>query len=55
MKAVDETLRPLPGVTDVEINFASRTAWCSVDPEKFDADDAVAKLQKRYPDAALKN
>ena len=44
MRAVTDTLQPLPGVTKIDVNFANRTATCTVEPDKFDTDGAIAKL-----------
>ncbi len=42
--AVDETLRPLPGVADVKIDFDNKLAYLAVDADKFDAKDALKRL-----------
>jgi copper chaperone CopZ len=40
-------LRSLPGVAKVEIDFPGRTATCTVDAEKFHAEEAIQALDKQ--------
>jgi copper chaperone CopZ len=42
--AVRDALAALPGVTNVEVDFSSRTATCSVDQSRFDPDAAIQAL-----------
>jgi copper chaperone CopZ len=41
---VKDTLSPLPGVVDVQTDPNNKTAVVRVDAEKFDSDEALAKL-----------
>ena len=43
--AVRETLAGLDGVDDVKVDFPNKTATCTIDPDKFDSDGAVAALK----------
>ena len=50
VKAVTAALTPLPGVAEVDVDFAKKLATCKVDKEKFDVDNAIATLKKEdYP------
>ncbi|HAA67991.1 MAG: hypothetical protein MK364_04445 [Pirellulales bacterium] len=43
-------MTPLPGVAEVDVDFAKKLATCKVDKEKFDVDNAIATLKKEdYP------
>jgi copper chaperone CopZ len=54
---IKETLVNLPGVTDVTVDFPTKTAVVSVeDKEKFDAEAAVqALVAGGYKDSTVKN
>jgi copper chaperone CopZ len=41
---VREVLTQQPGVAEVEVDLASKTAWVKADPDQFDAEAAVAAL-----------
>ncbi len=54
--AVRTALLELPGVAEVEVDFATKTATCRVDPSKFDSAGAIEKLaQTGYKDSKVKN
>lgn len=44
MRAVSDALAETEGVSNCEIDFNTKTATCTIDPEKFDSDAALQKL-----------
>jgi len=51
---VRDTLTPLPGVTNVDVDFPNRIATCTIDPDQFDTEGAIAKLADAgYPEAKV--
>ncbi|MEO2023997.1 MAG: heavy metal-associated domain-containing protein [Pirellulaceae bacterium] len=45
--SVRGALSELPGVTDVTVDVASKTATCSIDPETFDQQAALDALKEK--------
>ena len=43
----------MPGVADVKIDFPNRKATCSVDDGKFNKDEALAVLNKRFANTTI--
>ncbi|MAV34162.1 MAG: hypothetical protein CMJ59_01770 [Planctomycetaceae bacterium] len=43
-------MTPLPGVAQVDVDFAKKLATCKVESDKFDVDNAIATLKNEdYP------
>lgn len=49
-------MKDVAGVLETEVDGATKTATCTVDPATFKAEEAIAALKaKKFPNAAVKS